>query len=111
MCVEPATVYTRLFNPLQIAISLSDIILGCQYSDSESPSELTDIPLSGEMIYGQHDKSTGMYVFENFELERLDELVLEPQEVREVSKEMELVRSQPILTLQLDALDHSENSP
>jgi hypothetical protein len=37
------------------------------------------------MIYGQHDKTTGMYAFENFELERLDELLLEPQEVREAS--------------------------
>lgn len=83
--VEPATVHIHLWNPLKISISLSEVMLGCKFSDSELPSDMEDSEYSQDMVYGTHDKESGMYAFESFELEKLEELVLEPQERRSVS--------------------------
>ncbi|GAB5587594.1 hypothetical protein Unana1_02494 [Umbelopsis nana] len=82
---EPATVHIRLFNPLQISITLTDLILGCKFTDTELPPDLDDTSDSEDMIYGYHDQGTDMYTLESFDLEKQDEIVLEPQEVRPIT--------------------------
>ena len=81
--LEPATVHIHLFNPLQISISLSDIILGCISTDAEV-SSADESSLSHDMLFGTHDKETDMYAFDSFELQKIDELVLDPLERRSV---------------------------
>ncbi|KAI8580324.1 hypothetical protein K450DRAFT_237985 [Umbelopsis ramanniana AG] len=82
---EPATVHIHLFNPLQISISFSDIMLGCMSTDAEVSSAEDESSFSHDMIFGAHDKETDMYAFESFELQKIDELVLEPLERRTIT--------------------------
>lgn len=85
--LEPAIVHVDLYNPLQVAISLSDIILGCQYRKS---TEVQDTTVDEDQVMPEckqsNSESSDMFDFNEFELQKISELTLEPMEKRTVKK-------------------------
>ncbi|KAI9480322.1 MAG: ER-golgi trafficking TRAPP I complex 85 kDa subunit-domain-containing protein [Benjaminiella poitrasii] len=78
---EPAIVHIELYNPLQVSILLSDIMLGCQYRTSTEVEKPTTADASEEMPEcKQKELNSDMYDFENFSLQKLDKIKLEPLE-------------------------------
>jgi hypothetical protein len=53
-------------------------------TDAEVSSVEDESSFSHDMIFGAHDKETDMYAFDSFELQKIDELVIEPLERRTV---------------------------
>lgn len=83
---EPAIVHVELHNPLQVPISLSDVILGCQYRKSTEAVENQQIDAYQVMPEcTQSSEASDMFVFEEFELQKISEITLEPMEKRTVS--------------------------
>lgn len=85
---EPAIVHVELYNPLQVAISLSNIILGCGYrSSTEAISESTTADAYQVMpdCSKQNKESADMFDFDEFELQKIDEITLDPLEKKMAS--------------------------
>ncbi|CAO3630125.1 unnamed protein product [Cunninghamella blakesleeana] len=83
---EPSIVQIEIYNPLQIAVSLSEIILGCRYRNStkasnesvDSESYLDENMIEGTPVEGSDD----MFAFDEFNLQKISQLSLEPSEKR-----------------------------
>ncbi|KAI9271539.1 ER-golgi trafficking TRAPP I complex 85 kDa subunit-domain-containing protein [Phascolomyces articulosus] len=83
---EPTVVHIEVSNPLQIAIQLNNIILGCEYRESMKPfkekrdaeAEAYDTMVHGTLTEGSDD----MYSFDQYELQQLNEITLDPKEKR-----------------------------
>ena len=84
---EPAIVHVELYNPLQVAISLSHIILGCQYrtSTDAATEDTTADPYQVMPTCQKKADSPDMFEFEHFELQKMLEVTLDPQEKRMVN--------------------------
>ncbi|KAI9015852.1 ER-golgi trafficking TRAPP I complex 85 kDa subunit-domain-containing protein [Phycomyces nitens] len=83
---EPFLVHISLFNPLQVAITLSQLILGCKHRESLQHNTDASTESDNEpMIYGTQIEGTDMYAFDDFELEKVTEIYLEPLEKRMIS--------------------------
>ncbi|KAI8641827.1 ER-golgi trafficking TRAPP I complex 85 kDa subunit-domain-containing protein [Parasitella parasitica] len=81
---EPAIVHIELFNPLQVPISLSQLILGCQYQKSTEVQEVT-VDAYEVMPEGKQQGDSDMYEFENFELQKISDIPLEPMEKKTIN--------------------------
>ncbi|KAI8994486.1 ER-golgi trafficking TRAPP I complex 85 kDa subunit-domain-containing protein [Pilobolus umbonatus] len=81
---EPAIVHLELFNPLQISISLSQVILGCKYSESID-SRNTDVDSDELMPEGTQVEDSDMYMFDHYELQKYEDITLEAMEKRMVN--------------------------
>ncbi|KAF7724948.1 Trafficking protein particle complex 8 [Apophysomyces ossiformis] len=82
---ESAIVHITLYNPLQIAITLNDLILGCEYRESSKPKkDGTVTSIDDSMISGTHIQDD-MYDFGEFELQKTKEIILEPLKKRTIS--------------------------
>ncbi|KAI7861325.1 ER-golgi trafficking TRAPP I complex 85 kDa subunit-domain-containing protein, partial [Spinellus fusiger] len=83
---EPSVIHIPLFNSLQVSIKLSEMILGCEYRDSLLPSVqvATEADAYDPMIEGVAVEGTSMFVFDEFELEKISEIQLEPLEKRTI---------------------------
>ncbi|KAI9496625.1 ER-golgi trafficking TRAPP I complex 85 kDa subunit-domain-containing protein [Zychaea mexicana] len=83
---EPTIVHIEVSNPLQIAIQLNNIVLGCEHRESIKPfnekrdpeAEAYDTMVHGTSI----DNSNDMYSFGPYELQQINEITLEPMEKR-----------------------------
>lgn len=88
VCIEPAIVHVEMYNPLQVAIKLNHVILGCQHRESMKPSK-EQRNLEAEayepMVEGKRVEGSDMHDFGEFETQMIDELTLEPLERRTVS--------------------------
>ena len=85
--IEPAIVHIELFNPLQVPISLGQLILGCQYQESTEVQEVT-VDAYQVMPEGKQQGDSDMFEFENFDLQKINEITLEPLEKKMVSSEL-----------------------
>ncbi|KAI9276284.1 ER-golgi trafficking TRAPP I complex 85 kDa subunit-domain-containing protein [Sporodiniella umbellata] len=81
---ESATINIELYNPLQISISLSDLMLGCQYKNSSEPQK-SDESIEETMPEGKQLDDSDLYEFEHFKLQKMKAIVLEPLEKKTVS--------------------------
>lgn len=86
---EPAIVHVELYNPLQVAITLSDLILGCQYQAStevQPPTEdiNEDMP-NCKPSTTTNNETPDMFDFNDFELQKIGEITLDPLEKKIVS--------------------------
>ncbi|KAI7902118.1 ER-golgi trafficking TRAPP I complex 85 kDa subunit-domain-containing protein [Cokeromyces recurvatus] len=83
---EPAIVHIDLFNPLQISISLSHVMLGCQYQTSIDAQE-SKMDTSEEMpeCKQKQDSNSDIFNFDYFSLQKLDEITLEPLEKKTIN--------------------------
>jgi hypothetical protein len=82
---EPSTVHIELYNPLQVAISLSNIVLGCDHRTSIETSEHTgQSDMDENMPEGTPVGSDGLD-FDAFQLQKIEEMTLEPLEKRTIS--------------------------
>ncbi|KAL7316394.1 hypothetical protein PS15m_005491 [Mucor circinelloides] len=81
---EPAIVHIELFNPLQVAISLGQLILGCQYQESTEVQEVTADAYQ-VMPEGKQQGDSDMFEFENFDLQKINEITLEPLEKKMIN--------------------------
>ncbi|ORZ15022.1 ER-golgi trafficking TRAPP I complex 85 kDa subunit-domain-containing protein [Absidia repens] len=81
---EPTTVRLELCNPLQVAVTLSEIILGCQYRTSIQANQEsfdTDQFADEGMIEGTPIlDSSGMFDFGDFALQKISQVTLDPLE-------------------------------
>ncbi|CAO3683651.1 unnamed protein product [Rhizopus stolonifer] len=81
---ESAIIHIELYNPLQISISLSDLMLGCQYKESSKPQDQTadtdEVMPEGKALGG-----SDLYEFEHFKLQKLDVVSLDPLEKKTIS--------------------------
>ncbi|KAI9253330.1 ER-golgi trafficking TRAPP I complex 85 kDa subunit-domain-containing protein [Helicostylum pulchrum] len=86
---EPAIVHVELHNPLQVSISLSDVILGCQYRKSTEVVENQEVDAYQVMPdCKQSSQASDMFDFEEFELQKISEITLEPMEKRTINLAM-----------------------
>ncbi|KAG0191141.1 Trafficking protein particle complex 8 [Apophysomyces sp. BC1034] len=85
---ESAIVHIALHNPLQVAITLNELILGCEYRESLQPrKDALTADTYEPMIFGEHTQDD-MYDFGEFELQKTQEIILEPLEKRTISLAM-----------------------
>lgn len=79
--------HVELYNPLQVAITLSDVILGCQYRKStEAATEAEQVDAYQVMPECQPNaESSDMFVFDEFELQKIAEVTLDPLEKKMVN--------------------------
>ncbi|KAI8096946.1 ER-golgi trafficking TRAPP I complex 85 kDa subunit-domain-containing protein [Halteromyces radiatus] len=86
---EPSTVRVELYNPLQVAVTLSEVILGCQYRESiqaNKESLNSDLFADQGMIDGTlMPDTTDTFDFGDFELQKLAQVSLDPLERRVVN--------------------------
>ncbi|KAI8328146.1 ER-golgi trafficking TRAPP I complex 85 kDa subunit-domain-containing protein [Chlamydoabsidia padenii] len=86
---EPSTVRLELRNPLQAAVTLSKVILGCKYRASiqaNKESINVDQFADEEMIEGTPvQDAPGMFDFDDFQLQMIPKLTLDPLENRVVN--------------------------
>lgn len=66
-----------------MSISLGRLILGCQYQKSTEVQEVTADAYE-VMPEGKQQGESDMYEFENFELQKINEITLEPLEKKMV---------------------------
>ncbi|KAI9315655.1 ER-golgi trafficking TRAPP I complex 85 kDa subunit-domain-containing protein [Dichotomocladium elegans] len=86
---EPAIVHIELRNPLQVPIDLNDIVLGCEHRESMKPykeardpkTEAYETMIEGTLVEGTND----MFKFEDFELQKIANITLEPLEKRQIN--------------------------
>lgn len=85
---EPSIVHIELYNPLQIAVSLSEIILGCKHRNSTMANKdpiNADAYSDENMIEGTPiEESDNMFAFDEFNLQKIPQLSLDPLEKRVV---------------------------
>ncbi|OBZ86491.1 Trafficking protein particle complex subunit 8, partial [Choanephora cucurbitarum] len=83
---EPAIVHIDLYNPLQVPISLSRLILGCKhYGPDVKDSEKTEAADAYEPMPDCKPLDNNMFDFEQYELEKLKEITLEPLEKKTIN--------------------------
>lgn len=85
---EPSIVHVELYNPLQIAITLSDLILGCQYqseTEVQPPTDDTNEDMPDCKRLATNTESQDMFDFNDFELQKISEVTLDPLEKKIVS--------------------------
>ncbi|KAI7886863.1 ER-golgi trafficking TRAPP I complex 85 kDa subunit-domain-containing protein [Mucor mucedo] len=85
---EPALVHIELYNPLQVPITLSDIILGCQYRKSTTETPDNDEPVDAYQVMPvckPKQDTPDMFDFDEFELQKIDQVTLEPLEKRMIN--------------------------
>ncbi|KAI8149716.1 ER-golgi trafficking TRAPP I complex 85 kDa subunit-domain-containing protein [Fennellomyces sp. T-0311] len=83
---EPTIVHIEVINPLQIAIQLNNLVLGCEHRESMKPfrekrsreAEAYDTMVHGTFVEGSDD----MFAFGPYELQKISEITLEPMEKR-----------------------------
>ncbi|KAG1145052.1 hypothetical protein G6F37_002893 [Rhizopus arrhizus] len=81
---ESAIIHIELCNPLQIAISLSNLMLGCQYKESSKPQDYV-ADTDEEMPEGKQIGGTDLLEFEHYKLQRLSGVTLDPLEKKTIS--------------------------
>lgn len=84
--LEPAIVHIELSNPLQVAITISNIILGCSYSDP-TPTNGKNEEVDAYQVMPDctnQKPNSNLFSFENFDLEKISEITLEPLETKTV---------------------------
>lgn len=74
--------HIELFNPLQVAISLGQLMLGCQYQASTEVADAYQV-----MPEGTQQGDSDMFAFEDFDLQKINEITLEPLEKKMVSSQ------------------------
>ncbi|KAI8984692.1 ER-golgi trafficking TRAPP I complex 85 kDa subunit-domain-containing protein [Mycotypha africana] len=87
---EPTIVHIQLYNPLLVALQLSDLILGCQYKKPDATNnengdreEKIDHTIMPEGKPKENDAD--MLEYENYDLQTIQSLTLEPLEKATIS--------------------------
>ncbi|KAI8076416.1 ER-golgi trafficking TRAPP I complex 85 kDa subunit-domain-containing protein [Gilbertella persicaria] len=80
---EPATVHVELYNPLQVPISLSHLLLGCEYYTNAN--EKTATVDAYQVMPDCKPLENGMFGFEHYKLEKINEITLEPLEKKTIN--------------------------
>ncbi|CAO3654024.1 unnamed protein product [Mucor hiemalis] len=84
---EPAIVHVELYNPLQVAINLSNIMLGCQHRKSTEAQD-TEVEVDAYQVMPvckQSAEGTDMFDFDDYELQKIDEITLDPLEKKMIN--------------------------
>ncbi|CAO3682429.1 unnamed protein product [Rhizopus microsporus] len=81
---ESAIIHVELYNPLQIAITLNSIMLGCQYKAS-SKSQDSETVEHEEMLEGKQIEGSDLFEFEHFKLQKISSITLDPLEKKTIS--------------------------
>ncbi|KAI8068329.1 ER-golgi trafficking TRAPP I complex 85 kDa subunit-domain-containing protein [Gongronella butleri] len=81
---EPCTVHFECHNPLQVAVTLSKLVLGCQYGASVKLNATKSAFLEDTMVPGTPNDD-GMLDLGDFQVQLLSQVHLDPLERRTVS--------------------------
>ncbi|ORX43881.1 hypothetical protein DM01DRAFT_1295694 [Hesseltinella vesiculosa] len=80
---EPCTVHIECYNPLQVAVTLSKLVLGCQYRESTKWQELEG-PAEETMVTGDLD-GNDMIDLGDYKVQWLAQVHLDPLERRTIA--------------------------
>ncbi|KAL1917610.1 uncharacterized protein VTP21DRAFT_4003 [Calcarisporiella thermophila] len=81
---EPVLIHIELYNPMQVQLTLSDIILGCTHQATPRVPDTEALEVVPDYPEGQVTENDGEWTMacEDYLLEQIKELILEPLEHR-----------------------------